>query len=207
MVFGIENSDWIFSKGAVTQAYFAGGDGNLWMRWAGDWLSNLLAARLSLSGGTVNGNITVYGNYATSGEIYTGYQFKCGSGSDTPYLNNPYGADHFRAAGTAWFTYTAIGSTNFFSTSRRAVKTMINDFQKNAVSLIESINIVEFRYKNDLNNKRIGFIAEDTIEEVATKSHDQMDINSSIGLLFKAIQELSSENKILKEELQTLKTL
>jgi hypothetical protein len=45
MVFGIENSDWIFSKGAVTQAYFAGGDGNLWMRWAGDWLSNLLGAK------------------------------------------------------------------------------------------------------------------------------------------------------------------
>ena len=47
MVFGIENSDWIFSKGAVTQAYFAGGDGNLWMRWAGDWLSNLLGAKAS----------------------------------------------------------------------------------------------------------------------------------------------------------------
>ena len=45
MVFGIEDSDWVFSKGAATQAYFAGDDGNLWMRWAGDWLSNLLGAK------------------------------------------------------------------------------------------------------------------------------------------------------------------
>ncbi len=163
------------------------------------------SSKLPLSGGTINGNLTVYGNYATSGEIYTGYQFKCGSGSDTPYLNNPYGADHFRAAGTAWFTYTAIGSTNFFSTSRRAVKTMITNFDRSATDLINSVNVVEFRYKNDLNNKRIGFIAEDTIEELATKQHDQMDLNSSIGLLLKAVQELSADNNLLKQEISLLK--
>lgn len=164
------------------------------------------SSKLPLSGGTINGSLTVYGNYATTGEIYTGYQFKCGSGSDTPYLWNSYGTDHWRAAGSAWFTYTAVGSTNFFSTSRRAVKTQIQSFDRSAVELINTVDVVEYRYKNDLNNKRIGFIAEDTIEELATQSHDQMDINSSIGLLLKAVQELSSENKQLRIELNQLKT-
>jgi hypothetical protein len=164
------------------------------------------SSKLPLSGGTINGSITVYGNYATSGEIYTGYQFKCGSGSDTPYLNNPYGADHWRAAGSAWFTYGPVGSTNFFSTSRRSVKTQIESFSRSALDLINTVDVVEYRYKNDLNNKRIGFIAEDTIEELATQSHDQMDLNSSIGLLIKAVQELSLENKELRNELTLLKT-
>jgi hypothetical protein len=154
-----------------------------------------------------SGPVTINTNLATTGETYTGSQFKCGSGSDNPYLNNPYGADHWRAAGSAWFTYGPVGSTNFFSTSRRAVKTQIQNFDRSAVELIESVNVVEYRYKNDLNNKRIGFIAEDTIQEIATVNHDQMDINSSIGLLLKAVQELSLQNKSLRNELNELKNI
>jgi hypothetical protein len=67
MVFGIENSDWIFSKAAVTQAYFSGGDGNLWMRWAGDWLSNLLGAKQNASTAINTSNIGSQSvNYAAS---------------------------------------------------------------------------------------------------------------------------------------------
>jgi hypothetical protein len=67
MVFGIEDSDWIFSKGAVTQAYFSGGDGNLWMRWAGDWLSNLLGAKQNASTAINTSNISSQSvNYAAS---------------------------------------------------------------------------------------------------------------------------------------------
>ena len=71
MVFGTESSaNWVFSNGATTQAYFAGGDGNLWMRWAGDWLSNLLGAKaVHRSEGTdyVNYSRYVYNNGAYSG--------------------------------------------------------------------------------------------------------------------------------------------
>lgn len=153
-----------------------------------------------------SGTVTINAYVATTGETYTGLWFKSGYGSDQPYLWNSYGTDHWRAAGSAWFTYTAVGSTNFFSTSRRAVKTQIQSFNRSAVELINTVDIVEYRYKNDLNNKRIGFIAEDTIAEIATESHDQMDINSSIGLLLKAVQELSSENKQIRIELNQLKT-
>ena len=73
MVFGIENSDWVFSSRAVTQAYFAGGDGNLWMRWAGDWLSNLLAAKAASSHTHSIANVTglqsaLDGKLSTSGK-------------------------------------------------------------------------------------------------------------------------------------------
>jgi hypothetical protein len=70
MVFGIENSDWIFSKGAVTQAYFGGGDGNLWMRWAGDWLSNLLGAKATHRG--EGSNYVDYSRYVYNNGAYSG---------------------------------------------------------------------------------------------------------------------------------------
>ena len=45
MVFGTEGADWVFSRSAQTQAYFAGGDGNLWLRWSGEFLSTTLARK------------------------------------------------------------------------------------------------------------------------------------------------------------------
>ena len=57
IVFGTEGDNWVFSSAAETQAYISGGDGNLWMRWAGDWLSNLLAAKQDASTAINTSNI------------------------------------------------------------------------------------------------------------------------------------------------------
>jgi hypothetical protein len=86
MVFGIENSDWIFSKGAVTQAYFAGGDGNLWMRWAGDWLSNLLGAKQNAATAITTANI---------GSQSVSYASTAGSATNATNSDN---AGHLRTA-------------------------------------------------------------------------------------------------------------
>ena len=43
---------------------------------------------------------------------------------------------------------------------------------------------------------KIGIIADDTHEYISTKEHNTLDTGNSIGLLFKAVQELS--NKIDK---------
>ena len=51
---------------------------------------------------------------------------------------------------------------------------------------------------NDLDNKHIGFIAEDTPSELSTLNKNVMDTNSTIGVLIKAVQELSEEIKKLK---------
>jgi hypothetical protein len=100
MVFGIENSDWIFSKGAVTQAYFAGGDGNLWMRWAGDWLSNLLGAKAST--GHLHDDRYFFDYGFTTGYPGTDANSMPGNRSAFTYSNGaPYTGPiaHFGAAG------------------------------------------------------------------------------------------------------------
>ena len=44
----------------------------------------------------------------------------------------------------------------------------------------------------------IGFIAEDTREELATSAHDQMVVPSTLGILLKALQELDEKLQILE---------
>ena len=45
MVFGTEAANWVFSSQANTRAYFASGDGNLWMQWSGEFLSTTLGRK------------------------------------------------------------------------------------------------------------------------------------------------------------------
>jgi hypothetical protein len=172
---------------------------------AGYITSSSLSSYLPLSGGTISGNLTVYGNSATSGETYTGTYFKAGAGANEPYLWNPYGGDHWRATASAWYTYIGVGSVNFFSTSLRSSKTNIVPFTRSALDIINSVDVVEFNYKTDLENKRIGFIADDTVQELATKNHNQMDLNSSIGVLIKAVQEQQALIVDLKAQIEALK--
>lgn len=85
--------------------------------------------------------------------------------------------------------------------SARIYKENIQDYIQNAVELINSINIVEFNYKNDPEkNQKIGFIADDTDAQLASKNHNIMDIYNCIGILLKAVQELSAEIKELKNQ-------
>jgi Chaperone of endosialidase len=48
MAFGTENEGWRFTMANDQKAYI-GTDGNLWMKWAGDYISNLLGAKLTAS--------------------------------------------------------------------------------------------------------------------------------------------------------------
>lgn len=48
---------------------------------------------------------------------------------------------------------------------------------------------------------RIGFIADDTDARVAGKNHYIMDLQNCIGVLIKAVQELSQEVEELKKRL------
>jgi len=54
---------------------------------------------------------------------------------------------------------------------------------------------------NDLNNIHIGFIAEKTPPELSTKNQNVMDSNSTIGVLIKAVQELTERIKELEAKL------
>ena len=86
----------------------------------------------------------------------------------------------------------------FYQTSSKSLKTCIEDYKDSATDIILKTNIVSFYFKNDLENIKIGFIAEDTPIELSTKNQNVMDANSAIGILLKAVQELESRIKELE---------
>lgn len=84
--------------------------------------------------------------------------------------------------------------------SKLIYKENIIDNTDNAVDLINNVKIVNFNYINDPDKLlKIGFIADNTDSKLATKYHDRMDFYNCIGILLKAVQELSKEIKELKE--------
>lgn len=98
------------------------------------------------------------------------------------------------------FTGT-VTAPSFNATSLRAKKTDIVDFNQDALHIIKNVKIVSFYLKEDTNkiDQKVGFIADDTHYLLATVRHNSMDMGNAIGLLLKAVQELS-------EELDSLKT-
>jgi hypothetical protein len=89
-------------------------------------------------------------------------------------------------------------ATGFFQASSRTLKTNITPFTRSALDIIREVAVVNFNYKTDVINKHIGFIAEDTPEELSTRNKNVMDSNNTIGVLLKAIQELESKVKELE---------
>jgi hypothetical protein len=91
------------------------------------------------------------------------------------------------------FTGT-VTAPSFSATSSETVKKNIKPFKKSALNIIEKVDIVSFEYKNSEDPiPQIGFIAENTDPSLSGKNQDSMRINSTIGLLLKAVQELSTK--------------
>lgn len=116
--------------------------------------------------------------------------------TDTNYnagTNTPAVQYQFRPNGTAV-------AASWTSSSSRNVKKNINIYTEKALDKIKNIDVVSFNYKTekDTEQKHIGFIAEDTPEEFAGQKHDEMNLNNCIGMLLKAVQELSQEVEELK---------
>jgi len=85
--------------------------------------------------------------------------------------------------------------------SSRTKKKNIVHSERDAVKAINDIEIVDFFYKNDKDekNQKVGFIAEDTDSIFSTNKKDCMDHSNCIGMLLKAVQELSAEIEELKK--------
>ncbi len=81
-------------------------------------------------------------------------------------------------------------ATSVTGTSTREAKTDIYVSSINALDILMSTEIVDFKFKTDLDTQRIGFIAEDTHELLSTTLKNGVDITNSIGVIIKAIQEL-----------------
>lgn len=84
-------------------------------------------------------------------------------------------------------------------------KENIHSFNLSGIDLINTIKIVDFNYKNDNEkNYKVGFIADNTNEIFSTKNHNVMDMYNCIGVLLKAVQELSNDNKLLKFKIEEI---
>jgi hypothetical protein len=98
-------------------------------------------------------------------------------------------------------------ATKISDRSSRKVKKDIVPYQKSAFETIEAIDIVSFHYIDDeLQEDRIGFIAEDAPDLVTGVNKDKMDLGNCVGLLLKAVQELKAENDFLKKVVRDLET-
>ena len=83
--------------------------------------------------------------------------------------------------------------------SRREIKDDIVPYNAKALDILNSTEIVRYVYKSDKNKTpKIGFIADDTHEDIAGLQHDRMELDHCVAVLIKAVQELSAEINRLK---------
>jgi len=137
----------------------------------------------------------------TNSDVYFYSMEGCGLYAPIFYVTN--GAQFNAAFGygpngwigdTAWYTYGGVGAAYFYGTSTRDVKKDIEPYTADATAIIRDTEIITYNY--DLDDpvnaayKKIGFIAEDTHEDMASAEHDKMEIPATLAVAMKAIQEL-----------------
>lgn len=99
-----------------------------------------------------------------------------------------------------------IYAPGFYISSSRKVKENIYPTKVNGEDMINSINVVDFNYIDDESHApKVGFIAEDTNPLFSTKERKVMDSANCIGILIKAVQELSMKIKFLEKQILEIK--
>ena len=87
-----------------------------------------------------------------------------------------------------------ITATDITIVSSKEAKENIKTSELNALDLINRIDIVDYIYKMDPKAiPHIGFIAENTDSLLSTPKKNRMDYTNCIGVLLKAVQELSKK--------------
>lgn len=90
-------------------------------------------------------------------------------------------------------------------TSLESIKKNINKFTKDATAIINNSDIYEYNLKSDkdTDKKMIGFVIGEnykTPDEVIDKNGQAVELYSAIGILWKAVQELSARVEQLEKE-------
>ena len=104
-------------------------------------------------------------------------------------------------------TPTQITTPKLTQTSLESIKKNISKFTKSATDIINNADIYEYNLKTDKDDdkKLIGFIIGDdykTPAEVISKEGQAVELYSAIGILWKAVQELSARVEQLEKEAQ-----
>jgi hypothetical protein len=111
-------------------------------------------------------------------------------------------APPFMGFGFGWATDAAVGGVYFYGTSTRDMKKNIQPMTSCAMDIINATDIVTFKYDTGLHEEilQVGFIAEDTPEELATFEYDKMDLQNVLGVVLKCIQEIDTRITILENQ-------
>lgn len=99
----------------------------------------------------------------------------------------------------------AVSGTSFTATSSRKAKKDISPTLLSALDIIKDTEIVDFKYINDTEDiPHVGFIAEDTPEILSSPEKDRMDMVNCIGILLKAVQEITKGTEALEKRIKEL---
>lgn len=109
--------------------------------------------------------------------------------------------------GTTNLSGAEISTPKLIQTSLESIKKNINKFTQNATNIIKNSDIYEYNLKSDKDEdkKLIGFVIGDdykTPDEVIDKNGQAVSLYSTIGILWKAVQELSAKIEKLEKEAQ-----
>lgn len=121
------------------------------------------------------------------------------------YTNTLSGYSPISITGKNIYGYTNFNNINanrvdsyvFTTTSALKCKCDITKPSRRALDIIDSLDIVEYRYKNEDKSepKHIGIIADYTDELLSGKTHDQLRLADAVGLLLQAVKELKEERE------------
>jgi hypothetical protein len=93
----------------------------------------------------------------------------------------------------------AFWATTVNTPSTKEIKQDIEEFKESALEVINGVKVVSYTLiADEAKEKQIGFIAEDTDERLAGENHDCVKIGNTLGLLIKAVQELTARVEVLE---------
>lgn len=118
------------------------------------------------------------------------------------WIANNSGTIEILSTGAVGAAYADIKAAQFKTASSGSLKENIEAF-KNALNIVNATKIVSYTYKGQ-SQPQVGFIAEDTHELLAGPEHDAMNVSSAVGILLRAVQELSEKNDELEKRISIL---
>lgn len=95
---------------------------------------------------------------------------------------------------------TSLYSGGFYVNSSRKFKENIREDKRDALSIVNGTKVVDFNYIEDEEKAdKVGFIAEDSNDILLDKEGKRVDLYNCVGILFKAIQELSDKVNLIPQ--------
>lgn len=169
-----------------------------------DLKTQITPNRILISGNSSKSYLWNTNSWSYIGATSDNEQAKCrmiSAGSDLTFIDCSDGTD------TSKITPKEITSPKLTQTSLESIKKNITKFTKNATDIINNSDIYEYNLKSDKDEekKMIGFVIGDkyrTPNEVIDKEGRAVELYSAIGILWKAVQELSARVEQLEKEAQ-----